>query len=222
MGETVTLTASDSHEIAAYVAEPNGAPRGGIVVVQEIFGVNSHIRAVADGFAADGYRAIAPALFDRVERGVELAYDAENVARGREMKGRMDWDGPLRDIKSAIDALSDLKTGVVGYCWGGSLAWLAATRLDRLTAAVCYYGGQINDFRNESAKCPVLMHFGSEDASIPMEAVEAIRAAQPDIPIHVYEGAGHGFNCDQRGSYDADASATARRRTMDFLTGTVG
>ena len=222
MGETIRLKASDGHELAAYVAEPDAAPRGGIGVVQEIFGVNSHIRAVADGFAADGYKAIAPALFDRVEPGVELAYDPENVARGRELKGQMDWDGPLLDIKSAIDVLSDLKTGIVGYCWGGSLAWLAATRLEGLAAAVCYYGGQINDFRDESARCPVLMHFGSEDGSIPMAAVEAIRAAHPDIPIHVYVGAGHGFNCDQRASYDADASATARRRTMEFLAGTLG
>lgn len=221
MGETIQLTASDGHGLAAYVAEPNGAPSGGIVVIQEIFGVNSHIRAVTDGFAADGYKAIAPALFDRAERGVELDYDPDSVARGRALKGRMDWDGPLLDIQAAAGALSGLKTGVVGYCWGGSLAWLAATRLDGIAAAVCYYGGQINEFRDESAKCPVLMHFGGEDASIPLDTIEAIRAAQPDIPIHVYEGAGHGFNCDHRGSYDAGAFATARQRTMEFFASNV-
>lgn len=217
MSAIIRLQASDGHELDAYVAEPEGSPRGGIVVVQEIFGINSHIRAVADGFAADGYKAIAPALFDRIKRGVELGYDPDNITAGRELKGRMDWDGPLLDIQAATGALSGLKTGVAGYCWGGSLAWLAATRLDGIAAAVCYYGGQINDFRDESAKCPVLMHFGGKDGSIPMDAVEAIRAAQPDIPIHVYEGAGHGFNCDHRASYDAGASATARQRTVEFL-----
>jgi carboxymethylenebutenolidase len=222
MGEIIQLKASDGHELAAYVAEPEGNPRGGIVVVQEIFGVNSHIRGVADGFAADGYRVIAPAMFDRIERNVDLGYDPDSVTAGRELKGRMDWDSPLLDIQAAIDALAGLKTGVVGYCWGGSLAWLAATRLDGIAATACYYGGQINDFRDESAKCPVLMHFGTEDASIPMEAVEAIRIAQPDATIHVYEGAGHGFNCDQRGSYDEASSVTARRRTTEFLAGNVG
>jgi carboxymethylenebutenolidase len=206
MGETIQLTASDGHELAAYVAAPDGALRGGVVVIQEIFGVNSHIQAVADGFAAQGYKAIAPTLFDRVERDVEL----------------MDWDTPLLDIGAAIDGLAGLKVGVVGYCWGGSLSWLSATRLDGIAAAICYYGGQINDFRDETAKCPVLMHFGSEDGSIPIEAVEAIRAAQPNIPIHVYQGAGHGFNCDYRASYDEGASATAGQRTIEFLAANVG
>ena len=217
MGEIIQLESSDGHELAAYVAEPDGEPRGGIVVIQEIFGVNSHIRAVTDGFAADGYKAVAPALFDRIERGVELGYDPDSVARGRELKERMDWDGPLLDIRAAAAALSGLTTGVVGYCWGGSLAWLAATRLEGIAAAVCYYGGQINDFRDETAKCPVLMHFGSEDSSIPADAVEAIRTAQPNIPIHVYEGAGHGFNCDHRASHHASASISARQRTMEFI-----
>jgi carboxymethylenebutenolidase len=201
MGETIQLKASDGHELAAYVAEPDGALRGGVVVIQEIFGVNSHVQAVADGFAAQGYKAIAPALFDRIERDVELGYDAEGVKAGRDLKGQMD---------------------VVGYCWGGSLSWLSATRLDGIAAAICYYGGQINDFRDETAKCPVLMHFGSEDGSIPIEAVEAIRAAQPNIPIHVYQGAGHGFNCDHRASYDEGASATAGQRTIEFLAANVG
>lgn len=222
MGETIQLKASDGHDFSAYVAKPDGAPRGAIVVVQEIFGVNSHIRAVTDGFAADGYKAITPALFDRIERNVDLDYDPDSIARGRELKGRMDWDKPLLDIQAAIAALSGLKTGIVGYCWGGSLAWLAATRLAGIDAAICYYGGQINDFRDEAAKCPVLMHFGSEDGSIPTDAVEAIRAAQPDIPIHVYEGAGHGFSCDHRASFDAGASAVARQRTMEFLAEKVG
>lgn len=222
MGEFTTLKASDGHEFAAYVAEPDGAPRGGIVLVQEIFGVNSHIRGVCDGFAADGYKVVAPALFDRIERGVETGYSPDEIAAARELKGRMDWDSPLLDIQAAAGALSGLKTGVIGYCWGGSLAWLAATRLDGFAAAVCYYGGQINDFRGESAKCPVMMHFGTEDASIPMDAVEAIRAAQTDAVIHIYEVAGHGFNCEQRGSYDAASAATARERTLAFLAKNIG
>lgn len=217
MGENIALKASDGHELAAYVAEPEGTPRGGIVVIQEIFGVNSHIRAVADGFAADGYRAVAPALFDRVERAVELGYEEDGRNRGRSIRAEIGWDEALRDIAAAIDSLSGLKTGVVGYCWGGSLAWLSATRLDGIAASVCYYGGQIYDFREENPNCPVLMHFGSEDGSIPIDRVEAIQSVHLDIPVHVYEGAGHGFNCDQRGSYDAQAAAKARERTMAFL-----
>ncbi|HEM45677.1 MAG TPA: dienelactone hydrolase family protein [Alphaproteobacteria bacterium] len=222
MGETIRLTASDGHELAAYRADPSGAPRGAIVVIQEIFGVNEHIRAVADGFAADGYTAVAPALFDRVERGVELGYDEEGRNRGRSIRANIAWDDAVRDIAAAVAAAPGPKVGVVGYCWGGSLAWLAATRLDGLAAAVCYYGGQIADFKDESPRCPVLLHFGSADQSIPMSDVEAIRTAHPDLPIHVYEGAGHGFNCDMRGSYDRDAATLARQRTMAMLAETVG
>jgi len=222
MGQNITLTASDGHELAAYRADPAGTPRGALVIVQEIFGVNSHIRGVADGYAADGYVAVAPALFDRIERGLEFGYDPDSIARGRELKGRTSWDDAVNDIAAAIAALSGMKIGVIGYCWGGSLAWLAATRLAGIAASVGYYGGQINDFRNETPNCPVMLHFGTEDASIPMDAVEAVRAAQPDIPIHIYEGAGHGFNCDQRGSYHAEAAATARERTLAFLREHVG
>ena len=222
MGENITLNATDGHELAAYRADPSGPARGGLVIIQEIFGVNSHIRSVCDGYAADGYIAVAPALFDRIERGVDFGYDADSVASGRELKGRMSWDDAVTDIAAAVAALTGMKTGVVGYCMGGTLAWLAATRIGGLSGAVGYYGGQINDFRNETPNCPVMLHFGTEDASIPMDAVDAVRAAQPDIPIHVYEGAGHGFNCDQRGSYHAQAAATARERTLAFLRENVG
>ena len=222
MGETLTLTASDGHEFSAYRADPAAAPRGGLVVIQEIFGVNSHIRSVADGFAADGYAAVAPALFDRVERDIELAYDPDGIAAGRGIRGQIAWDDALADITAAVAALPGMKVGVVGYCWGGSLAWLAATRVAGVAASVGYYGGQINDFRDETPRCPVMLHFGTEDASIPMNAVEAVTAAQPDVPVHIYEGAGHGFNCDQRGSYHAEAAATARERTLAFLRENVG
>lgn len=222
MGKTIGLTASDGHEFAAYRADPSGTPRGGIVVVQEIFGVNEHIRSVADGFAADGYSAVAPALFDRVERGVELGYDEAGRDQGRTIRAGVAWDDAVKDITAAVAALPGMKVGVVGYCWGGSLAWLGATRIPGLAAAVCYYGGQIKDFLGETPRCPVLMHFGSEDKSIPLDTVAAVRAAHPEIPVHVYEGAGHGFNCDQRGSYDPDAAAAARRRTMALMAEAVG
>ena len=222
MGKTIRLMAADGHELDAYRADPPGTARGGLVIIQEIFGVNSHIRSVVDGFAADGYVAIAPALFDRLERGVEYGYDADSVASGRELKGRMSWDDAVIDIAAAVVALSGIEKGVIGYCMGGTLAWLAATRIDGLSAAVGYYGGQIKDFRDETPRCPVMLHFGTEDASIPMDAVAAVQAAQPDIPVHIYEGAGHGFNCDQRGSYHAAAAATARERTLAFLRQHVG
>lgn len=222
MGENIILTASDGHELSAYRADPAGAARGGLVIIQEIFGVNSHIRAVADEFAADGYVAIAPALFDRVERNVELGYEEDGRDRGRGIRGQIGWDDAVSDVSAAVAALSGMTVGVVGYCWGGSLAWLAATRIAGISASVGYYGGQIKDFRDETPQCPVMLHFGTEDASIPMDAVEAVVAAQPDIPVHIYEGAGHGFNCDQRGSYHAEASATARERTLAFLKENVG
>ena len=222
MGETITLKAADGFELSAYRADPQGESRGGIVVVQEIFGVNSHIRAVADGFAAEGYAVIAPALFDRAERGVELAYDEAGVDRGRTIRGGMGWDEPLLDIRAAVAALSGLKVGVVGYCWGGSLAWLAAMRIDGLAGVVCYYGGQIVDFLDEAPRCPTLLHFGAADANIPLADVAAVAAAHPDLPLHIYDGAGHGFNCDQRASYDGAAAATARQRTLAMLADSVG
>lgn len=221
MGERITLNASDGHVLSAWRADPEGAPRGGVAVVQEIFGVNEHIRDVVDGFAAEGYVAIAPALFDRVEPGVELDYDEAGRDRGRALRPQIGWDQAVADVAAAVLVLPE-KTGVVGYCWGGSVAWLAATRIEGVAAAVCYYGGQIKDFLDETPRCPVLLHFGGADANIPMADVSAIRKAHPDLPLHVYEGAGHGFNCDRRGSYDRAASASARQRTMALLADSVG
>ena len=221
MGERITLNAADGHVLSAWRADPEGAPRGGVAVVQEIFGVNEHIRDVVDGFAAEGYVAIAPALFDRVEPGVELDYDEAGRDRGRALRPQIGWDQAVADVAAAVLVLPE-KTGVVGYCWGGSVAWLAATRIEGVAAAVCYYGGQIKDFLDETPRCPVLLHFGGADANIPMADVSAIRKAHPDLPLHVYEGAGHGFNCDRRGSYDRAASASARQRTMALLADSVG
>ena len=221
MGETITLNAGDGNEFAAYRATPSASPRGGLVVIQEVFGVNAHVRSVADGFAADGFDAIAPALFDRKEAGVELSYDADGLARGRALRMTLGWDAPLRDIAAAIAAVAESgKIGVVGYCWGGSLAWLSATRLD-IACSVAYYGGQISQFRGETPRCPTLLQFGETDAFIPTEHRELIHDVHPDIPVHLYP-AGHGFNCDARADYHADSAGLARERTLAFLTEHIG
>jgi carboxymethylenebutenolidase len=221
--ETITLTAEDGHRLSAYRAAPDGAPRGGLVVIQEIFGVNSHIRKVTEGFAADGWVALAPALFDRVERGVELGYQPADIERGRELRGKVGWDTMVTDVKAAVEALrrEGLRVGVVGYCMGGTLAWLAATRIPGVAAAVSYYGGAVADFAAERPRCPVLLHFGETDQSIPREHWDRIRAHHPDIPMHIYP-AGHGFNCDQRASYHEPSARQARERTIAFFRRHVG
>jgi|KBSMisStandDraft_5_1062788.scaffolds.fasta_scaffold40853_5 carboxymethylenebutenolidase len=212
-----TLQAADGHRLAAYRAVPAGKPRGALVVVQEIFGVNSHIRAVADGYAADGWLAIAPAMFDRVERGIELGYTPADIERGRELKGGCSNDHALLDIAAAVDTVRSAgKVAVIGYCWGGTLAWLAACRQPGLSAAVSYYGGGIGELIDLTPRCPVLAHFGERDASIPLTVPEALRKAHPEVEIHIYP-AGHGFNCDQRGSFDAPSAKLARERSLAFL-----
>lgn len=220
MGEHVTLTAADGHKLDAYVARPDGPAKGGLVVVQEIFGVNAHIRAVADGFATEGYVAVAPALFDRIRPGIELGYDEAGVSEGRALRPQVAWEATVLDVDAAMTLAAEAgRVGVVGYCWGGSVAWLAATRL-KPAAAVGYYGGHIHEFASEKPACPVMLHFGEEDAGIPLENVEivrAARAARADVTIHLYPGAGHGFNCDLRGSYHPEAAALARSRSLDFL-----
>ena len=213
MYDSIQLTASDGHRFAAYVAEPSGAPRGALVVVQEIFGVNSHIRAVADGFAADGYRCIAPALFDRVEPGVELGYTPKDIERGLKLMAGCARDRTLLDIAAALAHVAGAgRVGIVGYCWGGTMAWISACELDGLSAAVSYYGGGIAE---------VMAHFGENDASVPMTAVDTFRATQPGVETHLYP-AGHGFNCDQRGSYDAASAKLARERTLRFFNEHLG
>ena len=222
MGQATTLTASDGFRTGAYVAKPSGQVRGAIVVIQEIFGVNSHVREVCDGYANDGYVAIAPALFDRIDRDIELGYDDASIARGRELKAKADTTAALRDIDAARSAVADVgRVGVVGYCWGGYLSWLAACRLPGFSAASVYYGGGIGDVLGETPKCPVIGHFGAKDAHIPMSSIEQWRAKHPSHPVHVYE-AGHGFNCDQRGSYDAPSAKLARERTLAFFREHVG
>jgi carboxymethylenebutenolidase len=218
MGEMLTLNAEDGHQLGAYRATPSGAPRAGLVVIQEIFGVNGHIQRVTDGFAADGYAALAPALFDRVERNIQIGYTPADIEQGREIRGKISTDDAVRDVRAAVRQLAGqgLKVGVVGYCWGGTMAWLAATRIDGLAAAVGYYGGGIADAAGEKPQCPVLLHFGETDASIPKEHYEKMMRLHPALPVHIYP-AGHGFNCDERGSYDAASAKLARQRTIAFF-----
>lgn len=217
MSETIELTCKDGMRISAYRARPQGKPRGGMVVLQEIFGVNHHIRAVADKYAAAGYLAIAPALFDRVEKGVELGYGAEDRPRAMDLRGRTKIEETLADVAAAIEAAkAGGKVGVVGYCWGGTLAYAAACRLPGVVAAVGYYGGGIAGIAGEKPRIPSMLHFGERDKHIPLTDVEKIRAAQPEVPVFVY-AADHGFNCDERESYDATAAAEAELRTMEFF-----
>ena len=216
MSEFIELTASDGHKLAAWRAAPFGRARGGLVVIQEIFGVNSHIRDVTDRFAAQGYLAIAPAMFDRYERGFETGYGPDDMVRARAVMAKLDWDKALLDVEAARGAAAEAgKVGTVGYCWGGSVSWLAACRL-KVDAAVAYYGGQIDRFKEEQPHCPVIMHFGKNDDHIPLATVEAIRAAQPEVPIYLYD-AGHGFSCDQRGSFNKPAHEQAWQRTLAFF-----
>ena len=222
MGTTIELTAADGHRFAAYRAEPAGTPRGALVVIQEIFGVNSHIRGVADGYAADGYLAIAPALFDRSERGLDIGYSQPEIERGRAIMQKVPMDDALKDVAAAIKNVASAgKTGIVGYCWGGTVSFVAAAKLDGLACAVSYYGGGVAANVAAQPKVPVMFHFGETDHAIPMDAVEKVRAAHSTQTFHIYP-AGHGFNCDQRGSYHAESAKLARTRTLEFLRRYVG
>lgn len=214
MGETISLTADDGNTLSAYTAGAAAAP--GVVILQEIFGVNRHMRHVCDNFAVNGFRAIAPALFDRIEPGIELDYTPESVETGRGHMRGLGLDGPLADIRAALAWLGDGPGGVCGYCWGGTLAWASATRLDGVAAAVCFYGGGIPGMARETPRCPVQFHFGETDHSISMEAVETVRAAQPDAELYVYP-AGHGFACEERASYHAESDELGHERAFAFL-----
>lgn len=216
MGTTVDLTAADGHELGAYMADAVDAPAA-VVIVQEIFGVNGHIRSMVDMYAQLGYLAIAPALFDRAERGIELEYNSEGAAAGIAVRDRIAWSCTTIDVGAAVDHVRRGRpVAVVGYCYGAGVAWLAANEL-QLDAAVGYYGGQIHQFVDRSPQCPMLLHFGEADHTIALEDIADIAATYPQVPIHIYDGAGHGFNCDVRDSYDRAASALAQTRTNAFL-----
>jgi len=218
MDVIVRLKASDGHELDAYVSQPSGEPIAGLVVIQEAFGVNSHIRSVADGYGKDGFLAVAPALFDRVERGVELGYEGADRDKGLALARQSNPANAVMDVAAALEysrRQTPRKCGVIGYCLGGTIAWLAATRLNP-DAAVGYYGGQIARFAQENPRCPVMLHFGTLDKHIPKEDIDRVQAAHPDVEIFWYE-ADHGFNCDARASYNAFASKQARDRSLGFL-----
>jgi carboxymethylenebutenolidase len=224
MGEMITLTASDGHELAAYRAAPAGAAKAGLVVIQEIFGVNSHMRDVCDRYAAEGYLAIAPAIYDRVERGVELGYTPDDMTAGREFRAGCDLDLVIKDVAAAAEAArAGGKVGIVGYCWGGSVVYVSCCRLPgHIDAGVGYYGGQIIPHLQEKPGAPVMLHFGELDKSIPLDVIEKIRSARPEVQIFVYEGADHGFNCDQRGQYHEATAKLALSRTLPFFEENLG
>jgi carboxymethylenebutenolidase len=217
VGEFSTFMARDGHEFQAWLVAPAGRPRGAVVLLQEIFGVNGHIRAVAQDFAAQGYTVIAPCLFDRIRRGIELGYSPAEVQEGAGYRAQLKPETTMKDIAAAAAVVRNSgRTATVGYCWGGMLSYLAAGQLP-LSCAVVYYG-KVTAYLEQKPRCPVLFHFGSEDQSIPAADVAATRAAtHPPSVVNLYEGAGHGFNCDQRQSYDPQAAALARTRTLEFL-----
>ena len=221
MGQTVQLTASDGFTLDAYVAGPADA-KAGVVVIQEIFGANHHIRDMADRFAAAGYAVVAPALFDRAQKGVELGYTADDIAKGRDFRMKLSDAQVMLDVEAAAKHLAGKKLGIVGYCFGGTVAWWGATRSKSFAAASCWYGGGIPGTKDEKPNCPVRMHFGEKDASIPMTDVNAVRAAQPKVEVYVYDGAQHGFGCNERDSYNKSDYDLAQQRTLELFAKNLG
>ena len=223
MGETITLSSGDGHELGGYEARPVGPPLGAIVLLQEIFGVTSHIRRVCDGYAAEGYHTVAPALFDRVERNVELSYSKADAATGRELRSKIPWELVFADVAAARERVAQgRKVASIGYCWGGTVSWRAATQLSGFAASVCYYPTQIMPYISESPACPVLAHFGERDPIATIEHAGALQTAQADrIELHIYK-AGHGFNCDDSSEHEPLSAAHALRRTLNFLREHVG
>lgn len=223
MGTQIEITSSDGFKLGAYRADPSGKPKGAVIVVQEIFGVNNHIRAVADGYAADGYLAIAPQYFDRSQKNVDLGYGPADIEAGRGHSMKLDWGNTMKDTQAACDlAKAAGKVAVVGYCWGGTTAWLAASQVNDVACTIAYYGGGIGQNIDKAPKAPVMCHWGEKDHAIPLETVKKVEAQYPGIPSFVYIGAGHGFNCNERGSWNADSAKTARERTLDFIKKHVG
>lgn len=224
MGQWIELKAADGQAVTAWQAAPAGAPRGAVVVLQEIFGVNAHIRAVADGYAAEGWLALAPATFGRVQGGVDLGYTEADMQTGMGLKRAAEAlpaPGVLPDVQAAIDHALQAgagKVGVVGYCWGGLLTWRAASTCTGLAAAVCYYGGGMTAPAElaRAPRVPVQAHLSDHDQSVPLEGVQALRQAHPAVELHLYAAA-HGFNCDQRAAWSAPAAALARERTLAFF-----
>ncbi|HEX7791346.1 MAG TPA: dienelactone hydrolase family protein [Afipia sp.] len=219
MGQSITLTASDGFKPGAYRADPATAPKAAIVVIQEIFGVNAHIRSICDRLANEGYVAIAPAIFDRIEPDFQSGYSPDDVAVARKFVAAPDWPAMLRDTQSAIDAMKDVgPVGIIGFCLGGSIAYAAATKLKGLHAAVGYYGGAVVRFADDKPTVPTQLHFGEKDTGIPLTDVETIKAKRPEVEVFVYPGAQHGFGCDERASYDKPSSDLAWQRSLAFFS----
>ena len=222
MGKMIELTAADGHKFAAYRADPAGQPRGALIVIMEIFGVNSHIKAVTDSYAADGYLAIAPASFDRVQRGLDVGYTPADIEIARPLMQKMNLNDAVKDVAATLNEVKSAgKTGIVGFCWGGTCTWKSASSVPGLACAVAYYGGGIPGLIAEKPQCPVMFHWGETDQSIPLDKAKEVAAAHSN-QIHYFYPAGHGFNCDQRGSYHADSAKLARTRTLEFLRKHVG
>lgn len=215
MGDMIRLQASDGHELDAYRSAAPGTSSGGIVVIQEIFGVTDHVKRVVDRFAEAGFDAIAPAMFDRVGRGI--VYDYKDIETGRATMRQLEWPQIVRDVEAAAAAaLSGMAIGVVGYCWGGTVAHVAAAELP-IAAAVSYYGSAVVKNLDKQPKCPIMYHFGGQDRSIPPADIDAIRQAVPDGVFHVYPEAGHGFNCEDRDAFSPADAGLAQERTLAFL-----
>ena len=216
MNELIEITAKDNHSFSAYISQPSGKPKAGIVIIQEIFGVNKHIKEVTDLYASKGYLCIAPSLFDRIEKNVILSYDEKGVSKGRDLKELCN-NYALKDIEASISVVSSAgKVGVIGYCWGGSLSWRIGCEVSHLSASVCYYGGDIPKLRNLKPKCNVLTHFGELDKGIPLKDVRIFEKKRPEVHTYTYP-ADHGFNCDHRSQYDKTCAVIAFDRTLKFL-----
>ena len=223
MGKMIELTAADGHKFKAYRADPAGKPKGAVIVIMEIFGVNSHIKAVTDQYAADGYVAIAPAMFDRVHRDLDVGYTPPDIEIGRAAMQKMKLDDAVKDVAATLNEVKSAgKVGIVGYCWGGTCAWKSASSVSGLSCAIPYYGGAIPGLIGEKPNVPVMFHWGEADASIPLEKAKEVAAAHANQIHYFYPGAGHGFNCDQRASYNAEAAKLARTRSLEFLAKHVG
>jgi len=218
VGHDIKLTASDNFQLGAYRADPASQPRGALVVIQEIFGVNHHIRNVCDRLAAEGYVAVAPAIFDRVEPDFTSGYSPDEIAVARKFVANPDWPAFLRDTQAAIDAVKNVgPVGIIGFCLGGSVAYAAAIKLSGLKAAIGYYGGAIVRFAEDKPTVPTQLHFGEKDAGIPLSDVETIKAKRPEVEVFVYPGAQHGFGCDERASYDKASADLAWTRSLAFF-----
>ena len=218
MGQDIQLTASDGFKLGGYRADPASGPKAAIVVIQEIFGVNHHIRSVCDRLASAGYVAIAPSIFDRSEPNFQCGYSPEEVANARKFVANPDFPAMLRDTQAAIDAVKNVgPVGIIGFCLGGSVAFVAATKLSGLSAAVGYYGGAVARFADDKPQVPTQLHFGEKDAGIPLTDVETIKTKRPEVEVHVYPGAQHGFHCDERASYDKTSADIAWPRSLGFF-----